>query len=111
MSTMTAPDSTDLGKNPRARSKFQEAIGKQGLGKRLDQLAKDPMILESIQQMERDLARGDRRIDPMTYRHNKILKREFDRARRRAWASLSNDPEVYALKKQAVYNVLLDKTC
>ena len=99
MSTMTAPDATDLGRNPRARSKFQEAIGKQGLGKRLDQLAKDPMILESIQQMERDLARGDRRVDPMTYRHNKIIKREFDRARRQAWASLSNDPEVYALKK------------
>ena len=70
-----------------------------GLGTKLDELANDPVMLDSIEQMERDLARGDRRIDPMTYQHNVIIKNLFDDAKRMAWASLNQDPEVYALMK------------
>ena len=57
------------------------------------------MVQDSLEQMERDLARGDRRIDPMSYRHNILIKDLFDNARSMAWASISKDPEVYALKK------------
>ena len=99
LSTLTAPDGTSLRRSPSVRSKYQQAIGMQGLGKRLDELAKDPLILDSIEEMERDLARGDRRIDPMSYRHNRILRNEFNRARKLAWGSLRSDPEVHMLQK------------
>jgi hypothetical protein len=99
LSTMSAPDGTSLRKSPSVRSKYQQAIGMTGLGAKLDELANDSVMLDSIEQMERDLARGDRRIDPMTYQHNVIIKNLFDDAKRMAWASLNQDPEVYTLMK------------
>lgn len=57
------------------------------------------MVIDSMEQMERDLARGNKRVDPMTYRHNILIKQLFDSAREQAWASISSDPEVYALER------------
>ena len=99
LSTMSAPDGTSLRGSASVRSKFQQAIGMTGLGQKLDELSRNPLVQDSLEQMERDLARGDRRIDPMSYRHNILIKDLFDNARSMAWASISKDPEVYALKR------------
>ena len=99
VSTMSSPDGVSLSQSPSVRSKFQQAIGMTGLGSKLDELSKDPMVIDSMEQMERDLARGNKRVDPMTYRHNILIKQLFDSAREQAWASISSDPEVYALER------------
>lgn len=112
LSTMSAPDGTNLGKNPKVRSKYQQAIGQQGLDKALERIAQNPLAIQSMAQMEEDLALdGGRGIDPMKYKHNQLIHNEFTRARKRAWASLRDDPEVYALKRAeqlqraAMYNL------
>ncbi len=112
LSTMSAPDGTSLRKNPKVRSKYQQAIGQQGLDKALERISQNPLAIQSMAQMEDDLARdGGRGIDPMIYKHNQLIHNEFTRARKRAWALLRDDPEVYALKRAeqlqraAMYNL------
>ena len=99
MSTMTAPDSTDLGKSPSVRSKFQQAIGKQRLDLKLEKLINNPRVIKSMEKMEADLARGDKRLGPLDYDHNKLIHKLFTTARKNAWAQLRSDPEAAALRK------------
>ena len=47
-STYYAPDGTNLSQSPRIRSLFQKAIGDQNLLLKLDKLAANPGIIESI---------------------------------------------------------------
>tara|TARA_Y100001938_G_scaffold56736_1_gene79169 strand:- start:3968 stop:7939 length:3972 start_codon:yes stop_codon:yes gene_type:complete len=96
-STLTAPDGTSLRENPEIRSLFQQAIGKTLPGLKLDKLSKDPKILASIAEMEQDLQAGRKRINPMSYYHNKKIKKIFDAARKRGWASISSNPDVMNL--------------
>ena len=90
---------------PKVRSLFQKAIGDQNIERKLNELAKDPEIQESIARMNADrgfLGLGEnRKNDPMTYPHNLRIKEIFDEARAEAWASLSNDPDVIALQQKA----------
>ena len=76
---------------------FQKAIGDQNLEAELEKLSKDPVVIKSIQDMEADLASGRRGKDPMSYRHNVIIKNRVETARRRAWGSLSQDADVIRL--------------
>jgi hypothetical protein len=100
MSTTSAPDGTSLNASPSVRSKFQRAIGLQGLDKKLEAISRNPLAIISMKQMEDDLRRnGGRGIDPMQYKHNQLIHQAFTAARATAWASLREDPEVYALKK------------
>ena len=108
-STYSAPDGTSLRDSPVVRSKFQQALGALNLEKKLNELALRPDIQASVAQMESDLKAGRREIDPMkAYNHNKVIKRLFTTAKRRAWASLRNDPDVQALiadrKRQQAQN-------
>lgn len=112
ISTMTAPDNTNLRNSPSVRSKFQQQIGLQGLGKKLDEIATMPEAIASMERMKEDLKRnGGRGIDPMKYRHNELIHNAFTLARSRAWANLQKDPEVYALmraeqlQRGAMYNL------
>ena len=99
LSTMSSPDGVSLSRNPALRSKFHQAIGMTGLGAKLDELSKPPLVIDSMEQMERDIARGDKKIDPMSYRHNVLIKQLFDSARAQGWAAISSDPEVFALER------------
>ena len=48
--------------------------------------------------MQADLNAGRREMDPRTaYMHNQIIHQLFTDARRQAWATLLNDPEVLEL--------------
>ena len=69
----------------------------QDLESQLEKLSKRPDVQQSIREMEYDLAKGDRGIDPMTYRHNVLIKNLVDNARSIAWGQISNNPEVQNL--------------
>ena len=98
MSTLSSPDGLSLKDNSRLRSLFQKAIGEQNLEEQLNKLAVDPRIINSIKQMQGDLAAGRREMDPRTaYLHNQAIHQLFTDARRAAWATLLNDPEVLEL--------------
>ena len=101
LSTYSSPDGVDLSKSANVRSLYQKAIGDKNLELKLDKLAKDPKILNSIAEMQADLAAGRREMDPMkAYFHNKKIKLLFDKARKQAWANIKHLPEVQELIEQ-----------
>ena len=103
MSTYMSPDGVDLSEHPRLRSMFQKAIGDQKIEAKLNTLAENPKILDSLATMERDRNAGNRgRYDAMDYYHNLQIDRIFQLARRTAWASIMNDPRIQQLKKEAL---------
>ena len=98
LSTYAAPDGTDLSESPVLRSKFQEYIGQENLELKLDKLADDPRVQNSLRAMQEDLKAGRREMDPMkSYLHNKLIKNLFDRARKRAWAKMKKNNVVQTL--------------
>tara|TARA_A100000172_G_scaffold4650_2_gene2764 strand:- start:70 stop:3819 length:3750 start_codon:yes stop_codon:yes gene_type:complete len=98
-STYSAPDgSLDLSDLPVIRSAYQKAIGDQNIEAKLDKLANNPKILNSLREMNADLNAGLRGKDPMlSYFHNKKIKNLFDEAKKIAWAKISKDPQIKAL--------------
>ena len=95
MSTLSSPDGLSLKDSPRLRSLFQKAIGDQNIEAKLNKLARDPKIIRSLQYMQADLNAGRREMNPRTaYSHNQIIHRIFTEARKKAWATLMQDPEV-----------------
>ncbi len=98
MSTYYGADGTDLSNSPALRSEFQRLIGKQNLELKLNKLARDPRVQESIKTMNADLNSGRRELDPMkSYLHNKLIRRLFDKARKKAWAEMMQNSEVQRL--------------
>ena len=95
LSTYYAPDSTNLTDNPTIRSLFQKAIGDQNLERKLDKLAQDPKAIESLKLMRKDIRDGKRaQYDARNYWHNGKIDDLFQEARRKAWASIMDMPEV-----------------
>ena len=88
---------TDLSNSPYIRSLFQNAIGKQNLLAKLDKLAGNVGILESVKEMEYDRDNGLRHIDPKKYAHNVRISRLFDRAKEIAWNQIKSDPRIMKL--------------
>ena len=95
LSTYYAPDSTNLTDAPNIRSKFQKAIGDQNLERELDKLAKDPKAIASLALMRKDIRDGKRaQYDARNYWHNGKIDQIFQRARRKAWASIMQQQDV-----------------
>ena len=97
MSTYSSPgpNGIDLSSSPLLRSKFQKAIGERNLEKELLKLSKNPKVIASLIEMERDIANGDRgAYESKDYYHNRAISKLFTSARRNAWRSLMNDPKV-----------------
>ncbi len=98
LSTYYGPDGTDLTDSPRLRSEFQRLIGKQNLELQLNKLADDPKVQASIAAMQDDLRSGRRSYDPMkSYVHNVMIKKLFDKARRKAWGEMLASPAIQQL--------------
>jgi hypothetical protein len=100
----------DLNKSNVARSLFQQAIGnyKDGKGRNLEEIFNEyadpelyPEIQGSIADMNAALKDGDRQIDPMSYRHNQLIQKAFEKAKKKAWASIQDHPEVIRLVQEA----------
>jgi len=92
LSTYYGPDGTNLTDSPILRSKFQKAIGEQNLERQLDKLAENPKVLASLKTMHEDIRSGRRgEYETKDYFHNKKIRLIFDKARRKAWASIRED--------------------
>ena len=99
-STYSAPDGTDLSDSPKIRSMFQKAIGDQNLLAKFDAMADDPIIQTSIAEMEWHKRNGMKDVEPKSFPHYKRIKREFDRAKKRAWATIKNENDVQKLIRE-----------
>jgi len=94
-STYYAPDSTNLTDHPYIRSEFQRALGSLNLELELNKLAKNKRILASMKQMYEDIRSGRRGdFDARDYYHNRVIDKLFKNAKRRAWNSIKDNPEI-----------------
>jgi len=96
-STYSAPDGTDLSDSPRVRSMFQKAIGDQNLLAEFDKMARQESIQTSIAEMNWHKRNGLNDVEPKSFPHYKRIARTFDKAKKRAWASLKKDQDVQKL--------------
>jgi hypothetical protein len=101
MSVMSAPSKPpiSLRDNAELRSMFQKSMGNQGLDQKLNNLADREDVQLSLKQMNADRDKGgpSKMGEPMDYLHNRLIKRAFDRARKKAWADIAKDQRVVAL--------------
>ena len=96
-STYSAPDGTDLSDSPKVRSMFQKAIGEQNLEAIFDKMAAEESIQISLAEMNYYKKNGMSDVEPRSFPHYKRIAKEFDKAKKRAWASLKNDNDVQKL--------------
>ena len=96
-STYSAPDGTDLSDSPRVRSMFQKAIGEQNLEKVFNEMAKSESVQISLAEMNYYKKNGMKDVEPRSFPHYKKIAKAFDKAKKRAWASLKNDNDVQKL--------------
>ena len=98
LSTYFSPNGDDLSDSPRIRSMFQKAIGDLNLERKLDKLSTSPKVLESMRQMNADIRNGHRGdFEVGDYYHNIQIDRIFTETRKKAWASIMNDPRIKRL--------------
>ena len=101
MSVMSAPSKPpiSLRDNAELRSMFQKSMGNQGLDRSLNSLAAREDVQLSMKQMNFDRDKGGPSAmgEPMDYLHNRLIKRAFDRARKKAWADIAKDQRVQDL--------------
>ena len=95
--TYSAPDGTDLSDSPKVRSMYQKAIGQQNLLADFDKMAGEESIQVSIAEMNWHRKNGMSDVEPRSFPHYKRIAKSFDRAKKRAWASLRNDSDVQKL--------------
>ena len=104
MSVMSAPSKPpiSLRDNAELRSMFQKSMGNQGLDRSLNRLAEREDVQISLKQMNFDRDQGGPSAmgEPMDYLHNRLIKRAFDRARKKAWADIAKDPRVVELVEE-----------
>ena len=110
MSVLSAPNNgPSLARENTVRSLFGKAIGEyrdeqgRSLETILDQLAEQPSIIASVEEMHNDMRKGDWNMDPMkSYNHNKVIKFHFDKARKKAWAKVVREghPDVLRVLKE-----------
>ena len=101
LSTYYAPDGTNLSQNAEVRSLFQQAIGQQNLELELIKLSRDPKIIASLEEMYKDIKSGRRGdFNARDYYHNRMIDKLFSQARRKAWASISDQEIVRKLIRE-----------
>ena len=96
-STYSAPDGTDLSDSPKVRSMFQKAIGEQNLLAEFEEMAQDEAIQTSIAEMNWHRKNGMSDVEPRSFPHYKRIAKAFDRAKKRAWASIKDENDVQKL--------------
>jgi len=96
-STYYAPDGTDLSDSPKVRSMFQKAIGDQNLLAKFDAMAKEESIAVSMAEMNWHRKNGMRDVEPKSFPHYKRIAKTFDKAKKRAWASIKKDNDIQKL--------------
>ena len=101
LSTYFSPNGDNLQDSPEIRSMFQKAIGDQNLEHQLNKLAKEEKVQTSLDQMYKDINSGLRgNYESGDYYHNRKIDWIFQRARKKAWASIMFDPKIQMLIKE-----------
>ena len=112
-STYSAPDGTDLSDSPKVRSMFQKAIGEQNLEKIFNEMARSESMQISLAEMNYYKKNGMKDVEPRSFPHYKRIAKEFDKAKKRAWAKLKKDTDVQKLlieeREQKVKNIKANK--
>ena len=97
----TSPDGHSLKEYPEVISRFQYLISQQNLEEQFTQLFKDPSVLKSILDMERDHANGIT-LSPNETAHGIQIQRIFRTAKLNAWAELqAEDATVDRIAEEA----------
>ena len=96
-STYSAPDGTDLSDSPKVRSMFQKAIGEQNLEAVFNKMAREESIQISLAEMKYYKKNGMSDVEPRSFPHYKRIAKAFDKAKKRAWASIKNDNDIQKL--------------
>ena len=94
----------DLSDHPELRSQFQYYINQQNLEPKLDALAEDPKMIQSMKDMGFYRDNGSKDFNPMKFPHNQRIKQLFDKARAKAAADLLRDPK-YGPKLRELYGI------
>ena len=99
LSVLSTPNNgPNLVNEPKIRSLYQQAIGKQNLEAQLDKLAEREDVQASVDQMFADIKSGKFDLDPAkAYLHNDLIAKAFKRAQKKAWMSIQNEPDVIRL--------------
>ena len=101
LSVLYSPQGDDLTDENFLRSRFQQEIGKERLDVKLERLARNPKVLASIEQMNKDAATMDRALfEAKDYYHYQVIEELFDDARNVAWARMTALPEVVLLREK-----------
>jgi len=76
---------------------FQKAIGEQNLEKIFDKMAAEESIQVSLAEMNYYKKNGMSDVEPKSFPHYKRIAKVFDKAKKRAWASIKKDKDVQKL--------------
>ena len=76
---------------------FQKAIGEQNLLAEFDKMARSENMQISLAEMNWHRKNGLADVEPKSFPHYKKIAKTFDRAKKRAWASLRKDNDVQKL--------------
>ena len=97
----TSPDGLSLKEYPDVISRFQYLISQQGLEDQFKELFKDPTIMKSILDMERNHSNGIT-LNPNDTAHGIAIQRIFRNAKLNAWAELqAEDATVDRIAEEA----------
>ena len=102
------PDNISLKDSGYLRSEFEKEIGLtkingMNLEQWLNHIAKDPRIIESVNEMIKDRKNGVYDINPTkAYYHNRVIKDRFDRVRKIAWGKVRLLPEAQTLIQEKI---------
>jgi hypothetical protein len=76
---------------------FQKAIGDQNLEAVFDKMAQEESIQISLAEMNYYRKNGMSDVEPRSFPHYKRIAKAFDKAKKRAWASIKRDNDVQKL--------------
>ena len=105
IATYYSPNGDDLTDYPEIRSAYQRAMGVQNLEAKLARLARKRGMINSIEQMYRDIRSGRRgEFEARDYPHNIAIDKIFRQARKIAWAQvLRSNPKALSLSSENYY--------
>jgi len=97
----TKPNGVDLSKHPRLRSEYQRLMGEQNVEAKLNSLAKEPRIQQSLDDMENDRKNPEiGATEPHFYEVNQRINVIMQEASGNAMRALMQNPEMVRLMQE-----------
>ena len=91
-------DGVNFEDNRNIRDAYNEALAKEKLGPKMENMMKDPKFMASLEKYHQDLDSNTRVSNPVgSYYHLKMLNKLINRAKDNAWLKISRRPDVLEL--------------